>query len=502
MPNPRSLALALPLLLGGCGSSAPTPTVSAEAPGISPTAQRPSTATCQALRPAGWQPERGQAAAGAALRVVGIQYKQDVSYVRDYASFATKMRCLMEDHVVPVMQPGLPTLVVFNEDIGLLPLATGTRGATVRAQAQTPLRAPLGDAAPVSLLAALEELNLAYAPQIAAYQLKFGLFPLRKEVFVGATDTLVRAFVQTFSAIAGDYGVYVVASASMPEYTASSDPADIALFGDPDLSALTEVYLATSSRVTNSTFLWGPRLVNAQSPAGETNLLFRNEKVPLTAFEQDDLGLDNGPSTGPAAIANAEGYTVAGLHLGFATSLPAFAWGYGYGARPAGFAPCADLSVSYMPCMDSLGVDVVVQAEANDGRWATDVTGSWQPLQWMGSSWRAVSDPSVGFRYAINPMMTGNLLDLPFDGQSAIFMRGGAGTGRYIGDSVFDPSTDQDQYQIYVGDQPGFLALASWVTPDANRTALAATGKDLSPGSGSALENDYVETAVWADLVR
>jgi hypothetical protein len=472
------------------------------AAGISPTAQRPSAAVCQALRPPGWQPEQGHAAAGAALRVVGIQYKQEVDYVRDYASFNTKMRCLMEDQVVPVIKPGLPTLVVFDEDIGLLTLAIGSRGAGVRLQAKTPLRAPLGDSEPVALLAALEELNVTYAPQIALYQLKFGPFPLRKEVFVAATDTFVRAFVQTFSGIARDYGVYVVASNSMPEYIVSKKPLDIALFGDPDLKGLSEVYIATSSRVTNSTFLWGPQDLYPQAPTGETNLLFRNEKVPLTAFEQDDIGLDNGPSTGPAAIANAEGYEVAGFHLGFATSLPAFAWGYAYGERPAGFAPCANLAVSYMPCLDSLGVDVLVQAEANDGAWAADVTGSWQPLQWMGSSWRAVSDPSVGFRYAINPMMTGNLLDLPFDGQSAIFMRGGGVPAHYIGNTVFDPATDQAQYSIYVGNLAGFLALAPWVTADASRAALEATGTALAPGSGQPLENGYVETAVWADLVR
>src|SRR5579863_3415818 len=139
----RRLMCAVFLLLAACGvSSAPESTAAvSSAPGISPTADRPTPAQCQALHPARWLPAQGRAAAGAALRVVGIQYKQEVGYARDYASYRTKMRCLMEEQVVPVMQPGLPTLVVFNEDIGLLTLAIGTRGLTVRAQAQTPLRA-------------------------------------------------------------------------------------------------------------------------------------------------------------------------------------------------------------------------------------------------------------------------------------------------------------------------------------------------------------------------
>ena len=48
--------------------------------------------------------------------------------------------------------------------------------------------------------------------------------------------------------------------------------------------------------------------------------------------------------------------------------------------------------------------------------------------------------------------------------------------------------------------KPEFLALAPWVTEDAPRAALRATAAQLAPGSNDALENDYLETAVWADL--
>jgi hypothetical protein len=99
-------------------------------------------------------------------------------------------------------------------------------------------------------------------------------------------------------------------------------------------------------------------------------------------------------------------------------------------------------------------------------------------------------------------MMTGNLLDLPFDGQSAIFARDAGASAHYVGNLVFDPSTDQARYQAYVGDQPRFLALAPWVSADAARADLAAIAGKLAPGSGDPLENDYLETAVWADLLR
>lgn len=465
---------------------------------------RPAPAVCAALRPGRWEPGTGVAASGMGLRVIGLQYKQDVRHVAAYESFRTKMRCLMEDHVVPLLRPGVPTLVVYNEDIGLMTLATGSRGRATREQAATPLRGPAGDVAPVGIAAALGSLNAAYAPQVAAYQARFGPIDPRKQVFVAATDTFARAYSQTFSDIARDYGVYVVASNNQAPYRASTDPAEIALFGDPDLGAVGEVYVATSATVTNQTHLWSPAVVDASAPAGERNLVFRNHKVPITQIERDLIALDEGPWQDlDAAKANAAGAEVAGFRLGFATSLPAFAYGYPFGERPAGLDPCADVRQSFMTCMDALGVDVVVQAEANPGRWAAYQPGGWQPLEWMSSTWRAVADPDVGFRYNVTPHMVGNLLDLVFDGQSAITKRGAVGAGRhYVGDGVFLEGTDPEPYRIYAGAKPEFIALAPWVVADADRDTLRAVGDKLAPGSGDAMENDYLETAVWADFTR
>jgi hypothetical protein len=448
---------------------------------------------CTALRPHRWAAPTGTADARGNLRVVGIQYKQDVASVESYATFRTAMRCLVEDLVQPLRRPGVPTLVVFNEDIGLMTLATGTRGAVVREQANTPLRAPVGDQQPVAAASALGQLNAAYAPQVAAYQALFPGVDPRKQVLLAATDTFVRAFSSTFSDIARDYGVYVVASNNMATYRETHDPAEVALFGDPEADE-GRAFVATSGRVPNATFLWGPKDTHPGAPTGAKNLLFRNEKVPLTSTEQTLLALDEGPTTGPAALANARGWVVAGHRLGFGTSLPAFAWGYPLGKRPKGFRPCADLRVSYASCMDALGVDTMIQAEANNGRWAgTGGLGYWQPLEWMQSAWRAVADPTLRIRYAVNPFMVGNLLDMPFDGQSAILARGARTRPRtYVGNTV--PERQES------GLKPQFLALAPWVRGDGPRADLLAQSARLAPGSGDPQENDYLETAVYADL--
>ena len=435
------------------------------------------------------------------MRVVAIQYKQDIRHVTTYAEFRQTMRCLVETFVVPLRVPGRPTLAVFNEDIGLMTLGVGTRGAGVRTLAGSPLRAPVGDAQPVGAALALAAANAAYAPQVAAYQALLGPIDPRKEVLVAATDTFVRAFSITFSDIARDYGIYVVAANNQATYRETRNPAEVALFADPDVHNPGVAYVATSRRVANTAFLWGPKVLHPPAPTGERNLIFRNEKVPLTSIEQTLLALDSGPTTGAAARANVAGVTIAGLHLGFAVSLPAFTFGYDFGNRPKGLDPCADVSRTYMACMDAMGVDTVIQPEANPGRWAGNGGASaWQPLEWMGAGWRNVTDPTVHFRYNVTAFMTGNLLDLPFDGQSSITMRGGGAPLRHYVGNLEKGAADPAGMFRYRGNKSEFLALAPWVVPDAPRTNLRAAATRLAPGSGSPMENDYLETAVYADL--
>lgn len=52
----------------------------------------------------------------------------------------------------------------------------------------------------------------------------------------------------------------------------------------------------------------------------------------------------------------------------------------------------------------------------------------------------------------------------------------------------------------YAGRKTEFLAIVPWVTADAPRDQLRDTARKLAPGSGDPLENDYVETAIAADL--
>lgn len=461
---------------------------------LAPVLSAADAATPSCERSPGRIPTTGYADPNAKLRVFAIGYRIDITDAQSYDTWRRAMRCLVETEVLPYRKAGVPTLVVFPEDIGLPTIAVGARGATVRAQARSPLGSVNPDV-PLGMAAALVQLNVAYAPQIAAYQLTFPLVDVRKQTFLAATDTFVRAFSKTFSEIAKDYGIYVVAGNNQARYRATHNPLEVALYADPAVLPTDTAYVATDSRVTNTTFLWGPADTNPAAAPFERNLLARNEKVPLTDMEKDILGLDAGPSTGPAALANVAPVPVAGFKLGFATSLPAFQYGYPFAQRPADFDACADLNVSYVPCQDQLGVDVMIQADANPGMWATAAqSGGWQPLEWMGSTWRAVADPTVRFRYNVTPMMTGNLFDLVFDGQSAITGRGKlTSPKRYVGNATASPA-DPAEYAVYAGDKSEFLALSPWAAPDTPREQLAATAAEL------AQTNAYVESVIYADL--
>jgi hypothetical protein len=231
------------------------------------------------------------------------------------------------------------------------------------------------------------------------------------------------------------------------------------------------------------------------------NVVAQNKKVPLTDIE-NALQMTPGPSTGPEAIANVRPYRLprTKAKVAFATSLPAFV----YGDPPAGVDPCSDTSRYYMRCLDKLGANVVIQDEANPGRWTGsdgDNIEKWQPLSWMTSTWRAASDRAVSFDYNVTPHMVGNLADLTFDGQTAITQRGLTGrTCHYIGNAAWIEGEDRPDLSDEAGGKSEFLGIAPWVREDGPRDALRDVGDKLAPGSGDKLENDYVETAVIADL--
>ncbi|MFY9587531.1 MAG: hypothetical protein WAT66_08765 [Actinomycetota bacterium] len=409
------------------------------------------------------------------MRVFAIQYRQDLAYVESYESFRLKMECLLLDYVVANRSPTLPNVVVLNEDIGLATLGVGTRGLGARTIATLPVKNPQNLA---GAIAALGSVGAGYAAQVAYYALKEPQTGAQRLILAGATDTFVRAFMQTFSDLARKYDVYIVASNNQPEFRevrVADEPAAAALI-DPDLlpryldGELSTVYEvvddagpglpdadagagAAGMNVYNKAFMWSP-YDGVEPYAAErfsrfaldehmttadprSNLVATVKKTPVTTIERDLLDItDDGDmsveNTGPFPLASAaplaEPPLPAAARIGFGISLPSFKWGNAFG-QPFSGDGCASPD-TWMRCLDQRGMTVFLQPEANPGCcWVDYIDAGWAPpawqaLSWMDSAWRAVADPSVqNIRYAITPHMVGNLVDLAFDGQSVIFER-------------------------------------------------------------------------------
>jgi hypothetical protein len=421
-----------------------------------------------------------------ALRVFAIQLRQDPAAIATAADYRRAIDCAFATEVAPYLARGRPNLVVLDEDVGLETLAIGPRGASARRVLAHP--AACG-APPCQTLQTLSALDAGYARALAYLDARHPRLATELgRPFVAATDQFVRVFMGTMAALARRYRVYVIASNTQAPFRLTHDPAAVAAFAAPGAPSGRGVYAPSTATAYDQTFVWGPADVDPRRAAPVANLIADNRKVPLTTFEQL-LGFGAGPSRGGAARRNLRPITIpgTGARLGIATSLPAFAYG------PVTRRPCAEVAISYMRCLNALDANVVIQADANDGSWASSAAdGVWQPLEWMGSAYRAVVDPTVRFVYAVNSFMVGNLADTPFDGQSAILQRGRAGAGcAYAGDGAAATAGARDG-----GPKPQFLALAPWVV-SGSRSHLASVGASLAAGTGP---YRYVQTALIADL--
>jgi hypothetical protein len=431
-----------------------------------------------------------------AVRVFAIQFEQRPAQILSAAAYRLAIDCVMRTEVAPHLARGRPNLVVFDEDIGLETIAAGPRGAGARALLRDGAHSCAGQPSPCQTLAALTALDAGYARALRFLEPRFPV--LKAELgrsFVAATDEFVRVFMATMASEAIHYHVYVIASNTQAPFRLSRSRAAVGALGDPATPGVRSVYEPTGGRAYDQTFVWAPRVMHQHTPAPTANLIAVNRKLPLTAFEQA-LGFAAGPSRGAAARANFRPVVIpgTGARLGLATSLPAFQFGHSAPGHE-----CDDVAATYVRCLDRLGANVLIQADANDGQWTgPDGAERWQPLSWMGSAYRAVTDRRVHFTYAVNPFMVGNLADTPFDGQSAILQRGRTGAGcHYVGNRSFIAGDDLPALRHYAGNKAQFLALAPWVRADGPRSGLRLVGAALAAGTGT---ERYMPTALIADL--
>lgn len=409
----------------------------------------------------GTSDETGVDGGYAPVRALAVGNHHGLGYVGDYAAFAGEMRRLME-LVAPDLASEHANLVVFGEDVGLPAAFLGARGAAAREEDEA--------------LAAFIAVATAYQPLFDHYVDAYPDISLNRAISLALTDTMARAFLGTFPGLAEEYGVYLSACSLLPELTTSDDPADIEFFGDPELSDAAFVYLPAGPEVYNVCYLWGP----------DGSEIGTSRKVNLVSLEGPEM-LDLTPEELERVVA----WDLPFGRVAIAISLDAFI-------------------PDYVGHLEALGAQIVLQNDANPGRWVSmnpradhlgpsDGSLIWQPEEWRDSTIRMVEHPDFpGIQYNVCPMIVGNLFDLEFDGQSSITAREpppGTPPRAYVGDAA----------------QGRFLALAPWVVPDPGdadpdltleqrRAALMMVGEQLAPGSGDPLEDGFRESIVWADL--
>jgi hypothetical protein len=377
-----------------------------------------------------WRPEVKR------VRVIVVGNKLDFAAYESFATWQAEVERIFRDLVVPEMHPHRPHLVVLTEDFGLPAGLTGSRGAPSRAAK---------DADP---LVGLGGLFLTYADQADFYLNGFelpgtDLQPLARALILALTDTLTRAFVPILSDLARSHGVYLIACTNVAPSVLSTDPNEVAFFGDIDNPARTDVYLPTGIDVFNTAFFWGP----------DGELIGTTRKVNLTPPEVDLLNLSNG------SLDDVQVFDTPIGRIGIAISLDAFIH-------------------SYVKRLNDLGAVLVVQPDANPGQWANAVgdpdPDAWQPDEWLDSMMGMLTDAYPNIYYNATSMMTGNffpgVLDpngnptgIVFDGQSTITRRR---DGRPNGGFVGNPPADEIRL---FGSEPlrgAFLARSRWAFPD------------------------------------
>ena len=440
------------------------------------------------------------------VRVFAVGSKLEIRYADTYQNFHDKMFALFDgrhprrgelvqmgvDDIASHLQPAdsaAPNLALVNfpEDVGLVAGLIGSRGALAR-------RATIHNG---GSMAAFASLIIKYDPQIQYYLSRFpGEAPVRY-LLLAETDTFYRAFYETFRDLARTYHVYLTATVNVAparRVEAAEQPDLVALLRDPDEAQTRDyAYVAQSAQVVNTIFIFDPDgSVLVAAPDGqvmhspeETGGVLRGSlnKAYLTEDEEDTL---------PLAFGRVQDLDVVDTPVGrLASVISKDAW-------------MIDVNDRY----DAKGANLILQPEAFS-EWAY-VPAPWQPDGYKAGGFAQVQrNPS--FLYNVAPCMTGNLIDVTFDGQSSVIGKRHKGATSSLGTQT-----------AWIGQNPdgGFLSIAPWVMDDPGlgdatltlaerRNMLATAGAHLLPGATpkctsatefGACEGGYRESVIRADV--
>jgi predicted amidohydrolase len=374
-------------------------------------------------------------------RLFAVGHKLSLSEAESPLAFEAAIRSTVQRDVAPNLAGDRPNILVFPESVAFPTVFGGDRGANARAQA--------------SALEAFSALVVNLVTESNFYA-EFADGAAGKLALLAVTDPTWRAFDTTFSNIAREYGVYVVAGIDVGDVEVTEDPLVIDAVGDPQRPDGSPVYWVPEGEVYNQAIFY--------EPSGA--MIGRVHKAYLTDLEANELEIRGGlpEQLGPVDV---------GGMMNAAAMISRDAW----------MQDALDRVVMR-------GADVLLQNEAYIG-WTVAPDGyAWPPDNLKRSAWAAVQKyPEL--RAAVAPMYAGNFFDINFDGQSFAVRDG----------------TPGDEPMALLAQEPdvGWAAIAPWVEPDPmagtldeRRAVLAAVGEALKPGG--ARDDEYVAGTVWIDV--
>lgn len=209
---------------------------------------------------------------------------------------------------------------------------------------------------------AVQSIIMANLLKVLKYKIKHGVSFIRSVLLAKGLD-MERDYIDIFSSAAKDFDAYIAAgSITLPDVQYENGKRKVA-----------------GRDVYNVSYFFGP-----------DSIIGRQKKVHLVDFEGK-----SGFDLSPGNIDDIDVFDTPFGRVGIAICLDAF-------------------KEDVCDKLQSKGCDILVQPSANNREWS-----AWQQQDWLNGSYLAARVKKK-FKYAINPMMNGHILDLSFEGQSSI----------------------------------------------------------------------------------
>ncbi len=286
------------------------------------------------------------------LQVAAVQMKWSIEDYSSAEAFARRIKALLED-VRSNTDKTIPTIVVFPEDIGTPLIFTGHNVE--------------------HLLSIKNAVNLAVRSNIGAVLWNRIWYRVSwvRGLALAKANAAVKIYVDTFSEMAEEYQVYIVAgSICIPDY-------------DIVHGRLGKRSKGNYGNIYNISYFFGP----------DGKIIGTQKKSYLTEMECSD-GLDLVPG-------KLEEMEVFDTDIG-----------------KIAIAICYDaFKEEVIQKLLREGGEILIQPSANPSLW-----NKVQQEDWLNSSWKHTYQDKL-FKCAINSMMVGDLFDLKCEGQSSIITK-------------------------------------------------------------------------------